>query len=67
METERTNRVSMTVVILIAVAIGVAVALALQDLIIGVAVGAALIAITTRISRIWSGGGRGSKPQIEDG
>jgi hypothetical protein len=48
----------MTVVILLAAGVGVAIAVALKDVILGVAVGAALFAVTTRIIKIWSGSGR---------
>jgi ABC-2 type transport system permease protein len=58
MALEETNRVTMTVLILLAVAVGVAVAVALNDVIFGVAAGAALFAVATRIIKIWSGNGR---------
>ena len=58
MEAEPTNRVALTAVTLVAVAVGVVVALVLEDVILGVAMGAALFALTTRIGKIWSGNGR---------
>lgn len=58
MALKEANRVTMTLLILLSVAVGVAVAVALNDVIYGVAAGAALFAVTTRIIKIWSGNGR---------
>ena len=58
MALKEANRVTMTLLILLSVAVGVAVAVALNDVIFGVAAGAALFAVTTRIITIWSGNGR---------
>ena len=58
MALKEANRVTMTLLILLSVAVGVAVAVALNDVIYGVAAGAALFAVTTRIIRIWVGNGR---------
>ena len=58
MALKEANRVTMTLLILFSVAVGVAVAVVLNDVIYGVAAGAALFAVTTRIITIWSGNGR---------
>jgi ABC-2 type transport system permease protein len=57
MASEEPSRVTMTVVTLLCAAIGVGAAMALQDVILGIAIGAALFAVASRIIKIWSGNG----------
>ena len=48
------HRFALTLAIVIGALVGIAVAVLLEDVILGVAVGAGLIAIATRVIRIWS-------------
>ena len=51
---QKGQRFALTVAIVIGAVVGITAAVLLEDMILGVAVGAALIAISTRIIKIWS-------------
>lgn len=51
---QKGQRFALTVAIVIGAVVGITAAVLLEDVILGVAVGAALIAISTRIIKIWS-------------
>ena len=57
MAMRQTSRAAMTLMALAAAAAAIGTALVFDDVILGIAIGAGLFAVTDRIMRIWSGGG----------